>query len=448
MSKSETTAEASQPSEEAIEVGGMEALRDALKDSLSPQTETAPVNEEPPVPEPEPEPEQQPEPEQTQDDTEPPEHIGYQKRINRLTAQKKELEERMQELEETTSKLKLETKKTQQTDSDSNISELVLNAQSESDLEKLEDEALAAERWAKRALARYRRDPDQVEREIENRIQSVPEDPEAWLEDLALNAEWSRESDIPKRRKQIIQNAQSFEFAAQKYPWLREEKSPARAWVEQVKEANPGIQNLPDVDLYLARALVGFYIEQEQAQKKQPAKAKTPDPTPQPGAPAAQKASVSDAVKRAESAKSQVFKDLLDLLTRVDEKATPFMSLCNKGTTPRNTYIEWPVDNYDAPQLGGVVDGTDVSTYGNPAENRALLSSYLQTFRKTAKVSRLAQDVSDVAGVSDEIAEAIAKVGVELLRNIESTCLSDQEHQADDGTNPYLLRGLGVWEHR
>ena len=308
MSKSETTAEASQPSEEAIEVGGMEALRDALKDSLSPQTETAPVNEEPPVPEPEPEPEQQPEPEQTQDDTEPPEHIGFQKRINRLTAQKKELEERMQELEETTSQLKLETKKTQQTDSDSNISELVQRAQSESDLEKLEDEALAAERWAKRALARYRRDPDQVEREIENRIQSVPEDPEAWLEDLALNAEWSRESDIPKRRKQILQNAQSFEFAAQKYPWLREEKSPARAWVEQVKEANPGIQNLPDVDLYLARALVGFYIEQEQAQKKQPAKAKTPDPTPQPGAPAAQKASVSDAVKRAESAKSQVFK--------------------------------------------------------------------------------------------------------------------------------------------
>jgi hypothetical protein len=23
---------------------------------------------------------------------------------------------------------------------------------------------------------------------------------------------------------------------------------------------------------------------------------------------------------------------------------------------------------------------------------------------------------------------------------MESTCLSDQEHQADDGTNPYLLR--------
>ena len=137
--------------------------------------------------------------------------------------------------------------------------------------------------------------------------------------------------------------------------------------------------------------------------------------------------------------------DLLDLLTRVDEKATPFMTLVNKGATPRNTYIEWPVDIYDAPSLGGTVDGTDVSTYENHAANRALLSSYLQTFRRTAQVSRLAQDVSDVAGVSDEIADAIAMKGVELLRDMEATCLSDQEHQADDGSDPYLLRGLGVW---
>lgn len=137
--------------------------------------------------------------------------------------------------------------------------------------------------------------------------------------------------------------------------------------------------------------------------------------------------------------------DLLDLLTRVDEKATPFMSLVSKGSTPQNTYLEWPVDIYAAPALGGIVDGTDVATYENHAENRALLSSYLQTFRRTAKVSRLAQEVSNVAGVSDEVAEAIAKKGVELLRDMESTCLSDQEHQADDGTNPYLLRGLGTW---
>jgi len=216
MSNPESTAEASQPSEAENVVGGMEALRNALKDSLSPQPEDAPETvEEPPVPEPEAVLEEQPEQESEQDDSEPSEHIGFQKRINRLTAQKKELEERLEQLEESQKQLKLEAKKTQQTDSESTISELVMQANSEQELDQLEDEALSAERWAKRALARYRRDPDQVEREIENRIQSIPEDPEAWLEDLALNAEWSRESDIPKRRKQLTQNARSFEFAAQ-----------------------------------------------------------------------------------------------------------------------------------------------------------------------------------------------------------------------------------------
>ena len=139
--------------------------------------------------------------------------------------------------------------------------------------------------------------------------------------------------------------------------------------------------------------------------------------------------------------------DLLDLITRVDSKATPFMSLCNKGTTPHNTFLSWPVDTYADPALGGTVDGTDVSSYDNHAANRALLSSYLQTFRKAYQVSRLAQEVSDVAGLGsgNEIAEASAKAGVELVRNMEATMLSDQEHDADDGTNPYLLRGLGVW---
>ena len=147
--------------------------------------------------------------------------------------------------------------------------------------------------------------------------------------------------------------------------------------------------------------------------------------------------------------KDQVAKkeDLLELITRVDEKATPFMSLVNKGSTPHNTYMSWGVDTYAAPALGGTVDGTDVSAYANHAEKRALLSTYLQTFRKSYQVSRLAQDVSDVAGLGsgNEIAEASAKAGVELVRNMETAILSDQEHQVDNGTVPYLLRGLGVW---
>lgn len=144
---------------------------------------------------------------------------------------------------------------------------------------------------------------------------------------------------------------------------------------------------------------------------------------------------------------SQVGKkeDLLDVLTIVDYKNLTLLSSISRGSTPRNTYLEWPVDDYSDPNPSGVVDGTDVTSYENHAQNRALLSTYLQTFRRAAKVSRLSQEVSDVAGVTDEISNAVMKKGVELNRDIEAALLSSQEHQAEDGTNPYLTRGLGTW---
>jgi len=142
--------------------------------------------------------------------------------------------------------------------------------------------------------------------------------------------------------------------------------------------------------------------------------------------------------------------DLLDLLTRVDEKATPFMSMASRGPTPHNTRLDYPVDAYTAPQIGGITDGVDIAetgggSYENPAANRKLLHTYLQTFRRAAMISRLANDVSNVAGVASEKANAVSVKGVELLRDLESTFLSDQELQIDNGTLPYLTRGLGVW---
>ena len=138
--------------------------------------------------------------------------------------------------------------------------------------------------------------------------------------------------------------------------------------------------------------------------------------------------------------------DVLDIITRVDEKQTPFLARVSKGRTPHNTTLSWTTDKYADPKLGGVVDGTDVSTYENHAEKRKVLTTYLQTHRREVKVSPLAQEVSDVAGLANEMAEAQAKKLVELGRDIEATLLSDQEHQEDDGAqNAYLTRGLGLW---
>lgn len=304
MDNPEVTTADLQPAEEESSVGGMDAIRDAIKASLEPVEDQAPETQEPEPTEPTPEEPQQAE-ETEQEDTPGPEDVVYQKRINKLTWQKKELQE---ELEETRRKLyeqqQAQPKSSQETSE--GISDLVNQADSIERLEQLEDEALQAERWAKRTLARYRRDPDSVEKEIENKIGSVPEDVETWLEDLSLNAEFSRESDIPKKRKALQEQHRSFEFAATKYPWLKDPKNPARAWVDQVKQANPGIKSLPDVDLYLARALVGFYIEQEQQAK--PKAVKTPDPTSQPRRPAASATVVSESLQKVKEAKANAMK--------------------------------------------------------------------------------------------------------------------------------------------
>lgn len=290
-----------QPTEEAVEAGGMDAIKEAIKASLDPaqiqesQPEETTETQEQPVSEEIQEDHSQSDEQQNSSDS------GWQKRIDRLTAQKKDLEEQLHELRQT----KYEAKSTPE--EKNSISELIAKASTQDDLDRLEQDAMDAEKWAKRTLGRYRRDPESVEKEIERKLGTMPDDVEEWLENLGLDAEFSRESDIPKRRKLLQQRAQSSEFAAQKYPWLRDPTNPARAAVDDLQRKYPAIKELEDADLWSARALVGFYIEQEQ-QNKTKAPAKTPEPTRQPGKPAVTQNTVSESEQRVSKAKELTMK--------------------------------------------------------------------------------------------------------------------------------------------
>jgi hypothetical protein len=290
-----------QPTEEAVEAGGMDAIKEAIKASLDPaqiqesQPEETTETQEQPVSEEIQEDHSQSDEQQNSSDS------GWQKRIDRLTAQKKDLEEQLHELRQT----KYEAKSTPE--EKNSISELIAKASTQDDLDRLEQDAMDAEKWAKRTLGRYRRDPESVEKEIERKLGTMPDDVEEWLENLGLDAEFSRESDIPKRRKALQLRAQSSEFAAQKYPWLRDPTNPARAAVDDLQRKYPAIKELEDADLWSARALVGFYIEQEQ-QNKTKAPAKTPEPTRQPGKPAMTQNTVSESQQRVSKAKELTMK--------------------------------------------------------------------------------------------------------------------------------------------
>jgi hypothetical protein len=141
--------------------------------------------------------------------------------------------------------------------------------------------------------------------------------------------------------------------------------------------------------------------------------------------------------------------DLSNLIAVADAKTCPFVTMVRKGSRPTNVLFRWQVDDYASPKTDGEVDGKDVTNFENAAENRAELSNRLQLFRRTAQVSTLAEEVSDVAGVGSkrEMARAKVKKLKEIKRDMEASFLSDNPARADNGVLGNRTRGLGLWIH-
>lgn len=141
---------------------------------------------------------------------------------------------------------------------------------------------------------------------------------------------------------------------------------------------------------------------------------------------------------------SGIREDLTDFLTILEPEDCPKLSMLAKSERPTNAYQEWQMDNLQSPSFTGVVEGSDVTSFSNKAANRARVGNYIQWWRRPWMVSRITEAV-DVAGVSNEVANAKAKSMRELKRDIESTLGSDNDRQQDNGVQPYLLRALGTW---
>lgn len=136
--------------------------------------------------------------------------------------------------------------------------------------------------------------------------------------------------------------------------------------------------------------------------------------------------------------------DLTDYLTILEPEDTPKLSMFNKSPRPTSYYQEWQVDNLAPVQFSGILEGVDASNFANKAANRARIGNYVQKFWRTWAVSDIVE-ASDVAGVANEVANAKSKAMREIKRDIEASIGCDNEMQADNGTVPYLQRGLGMW---
>lgn len=146
--------------------------------------------------------------------------------------------------------------------------------------------------------------------------------------------------------------------------------------------------------------------------------------------------------------KNQIGKreDLADYITRVDAKSKPYLAMVPKGPAISNMLNEFLCDDFEDPSDDAVEGGADVDNFDNAVPNRARIQTYAMKARESAMVDDLAENVSEVAGLSKgELAEAVMKKLEKLSRSIEAFLCGDQDHQAGASGVPYKIRGLGKW---
>lgn len=136
--------------------------------------------------------------------------------------------------------------------------------------------------------------------------------------------------------------------------------------------------------------------------------------------------------------------DLTDVLTILEPEDTPKLSTFPKAKGSSNVYHEWQVDSLLPVNFSGVLEGQDVTSFTNQAQNRARVGNYNQLFRRDWMVSVL-QEASDTAGISSEVASSKTKAMRNIKRDIEAALGSDNDRQADTGIVPYKMRALGDW---
>jgi hypothetical protein len=153
---------------------------------------------------------------------------------------------------------------------------------------------------------------------------------------------------------------------------------------------------------------------------------------------------MSTLVERNQVGKKQ---DLAEAFVNADMKSLPFMSAVRKGPRPINSLLEYPVERFASPSTEGAVDEADVVSFQDPSAGDGILNARIQTWERAARIGGLAISTTEQAGITPRNIKAkkIAKTLIELKRDMETTVLSDNESQVDNGIVGNKTRGLGKW---
>lgn len=127
--------------------------------------------------------------------------------------------------------------------------------------------------------------------------------------------------------------------------------------------------------------------------------------------------------------------DLANFISMVTRDETPFMASIGKSKA-KAIYHEWQTDELLAPGSNAVAEGSTFSTVAGAQAaggDRTRLGNYTQINSKTVQVSGTKRSV-DQAGVADEYAYQLKKVGTEMRRDLELDLVHSFNSKNGSGT--------------
>ena len=142
--------------------------------------------------------------------------------------------------------------------------------------------------------------------------------------------------------------------------------------------------------------------------------------------------------------------NLENVLKTVEPTETPLYSTLSQSAAPKATLNEWLVDSLADPEIGGTIDGVDltISDAANLIDSRARLGNRVQTIRDIFSVSRQSEMIDVAPGGQGGLFNASkAKSLIQLKRSIETAIASGNDQAAGTASAGATLCGLGVWSN-
>lgn len=121
--------------------------------------------------------------------------------------------------------------------------------------------------------------------------------------------------------------------------------------------------------------------------------------------------------------------DVVDLVTNIDYKSTPFLSMLEE-TTATNTLHEWLQDTYDAAADNAAVEGSDATIVDHTPPTRA--NNVVQLFRKVISVTDTERAIPHY-GIGDPYTYNTRKKMIEVARDMEKALIAGTRASGNSG---------------